>query len=70
MLKALQKKEAILANKDFWEKQIIENEHKRQYDKEVDRNAPYKAHFLQRMFKHNELGDPKNNSVMAGIPPS
>lgn len=62
MLKALQKKETIMANKDYWDEQKKFNQKKKEEFREAELNAPYKYEVLQKIFKYNDLRLPKNNS--------
>ena len=62
MLKALQKKETLVANKQYWDEQKKFREHQKAQFKEQDMNAPYKFEVLQKMFRNNDLRLPSNNS--------
>ena len=58
----MQKKETLVANKEYWDEQKKFRDQQKAAFKNQDKNAPFKFEILQKMFKNNDLRLPSNNS--------
>ena len=62
VLKALQKKETMVANREYWEAQADERQRQRGADRSFELYAPYKYQVLEKIFRYNDLRHPKMNA--------
>ena len=69
LLKILQKKEMLNANKDYWKQQIKWNEARRVQSKVIELNAGNQPTFLKKMFKYQEQLDIKKDETITDTLP-
>ena len=70
MIKALQRKDLQIANKEYWDQQIKWASTTKEQDKIIDLRGGTQANFLKKIFKHNAITDKKVQRGVFAEPPT